>query len=904
MKAVCPPIPDLSRFLAGTLGPSAEAAVENHVESCGECQERLAGLTNDASLSGQLSAANSNSVEITDGLRRRALDAYQREAATLGQGGSTWGPGGQPPADERAEVPGYQVEEFIGRGGLGIVYRAIHRQLHRTVALKVLRRQPAPAERERLRREAAALAGLHHPNVVQIYDCGEVDGRPYLALEYVAGGTLSKYAAGKPLSPREVAGLIATLASAVGEAHRCGLIHRDIKPSNVLLVGDGLGGAGEPKLTDFGLVKRIDADSDLTLTRDLMGTPAYMAPEQAVAASEVGPACDIWALGALLYELLTGRPPFQGPTAVDTLMQVRFDDPVPPRRLQPKVPRALESICLKCLEKEPDRRYASADALAKDLANWSNGRPVSARPASIWYRVRQWCRRNPPTAVAVGLGTALVLMLAIGGPVVAVRQANLRREAEAQRQRAGENLELASQALDATIRRVYASIDIRPGVLGDFDASVALPTIPHLEVLAEQPADSPNELLRRAQARRQLAAVSHVPIKRALQLLDQALADLKPLLGTSLDESARREQALVHFTGGRRLAALQQPIGPVERGLREAVQLQECLVAERPHELMYREELANSLYLLAEQVGKVGERMVEGRALLERCVALRRQLAEESPKSRSTLFNDSLTRLRLGMVQTDLKDYAAAAETFKGGIEVQGRLIALKSDDAQFQYVLALLRQAHALALYNLGRTDEALAGMTQATDLYGKIAALFPAGGEFCRTAAQAFCLHASFLADQKDWGQSVEKARAAVSILKRLSAAHPEYRNPPVELAGARYRLAESLSRGGQGADAIAEYRAAIELASRPTGPRQVEAAKRILGDASVGLGEALLGAKDAAAALAEFDKAVASIPQNQRALLKRAHTGRANSLIALGRQAEADQAQDQARRFSGTE
>jgi WD40 repeat protein len=347
-------------------------------------------------------------------------------------------------------VPGYEILDVLARGGQGVVYRARHRVLGRLVALKVLLSggHAGPAELQRFRTEAEAVARLQHPHVVQIYEVGEHDGLPYLALEYLEGGSLAQKLQGTPLPPPETARLVETLARAVGAAHQRGIVHRDLKPANVLLTADST-----PKVTDFGLAKKLDAAGP-TATGAILGTPSYMAPEQAENRGQpVGPAADVYALGAILYELLTGRPPFQAATPMDTIMQVMKAEPVPPRRLQPKLPRDLETVCLKCLQKEPTRRYASALALADDLERFRQGRPLTARPVGVAERGWRWCRRNP-------LAVAVVASLLVGTVVAtyfAVQAAAQAVEADANARRANEEADRTRQAKQVSDQRLYVA---------------------------------------------------------------------------------------------------------------------------------------------------------------------------------------------------------------------------------------------------------------------------------------------------------------------------------------------------------------------------------------------------------------------------------------------------------------
>ena len=277
-------------------------------------------------------------------------------------------------------IPGYEILSILGHGGMGVVFKARQSLLNRLVALKMIRGDAwnRSDRLDRFRIEAEAIARLRHPNVVQIYDIGEIDELPYFSLELLEGGSLAERLAGTPQPARPAAELIMTLAWAVHAAHRAGVVHRDLTPRNILFDADGT-----PKITDFGLAKRLEVEGGLTTTDLVIGTPTYMAPEQASGrSSEVGPAADLYALGAILYNLLTGRPPFQGATPLETIMLVTCRDPVPPSRLQPKVPRDLETICLKCLQKEPRQRYADAGRWPRNwAATWPAGRSTpAARP--------------------------------------------------------------------------------------------------------------------------------------------------------------------------------------------------------------------------------------------------------------------------------------------------------------------------------------------------------------------------------------------------------------------------------------------------------------------------------------------------------------------------------------------
>jgi serine/threonine-protein kinase len=353
------------------------------------------------------------------------------------------------------QIPGYEVETVLGRGGMGVVFKARHLKLKRLVALKKLLTgdYASPEELARFRREAEAVAALRHPNIVQIHDAGDVGGRPYFTMEYVEGGTLAHSLAGQPQSPRRAAELVATLASAVQFAHKSGFIHRDLKPSNVLLTAEGT-----PKITDFGLARAMHERPEFSRSGVPLGTPSYMAPEQALGkCSATAPATDIYALGAVLYEMLSGRPPFVGQSPAEIIQKVIAEEPAPPSRSKGQVPRDLETICLKCLQKSPARRYASAQDLADDLYRFLDGKPVLARPVGVIERSVKWARRRPTQVTLL----AVLLLALVAGSVTGIvlwQQAHVRQaEADAREAEAKYRRDRAREILEAAIQQAYAS---------------------------------------------------------------------------------------------------------------------------------------------------------------------------------------------------------------------------------------------------------------------------------------------------------------------------------------------------------------------------------------------------------------------------------------------------------------
>ncbi len=401
---------------------------------------------------------------------------------------------------EYPEIPGYEILGICGHGGMGVVYRARQLGAKRLVALKMIRAidHASPTDRLRFQIETEAVARLQHPNIVQLYEVGDVRGQPFFSLEFCDGGTLTEQLKKQRPTPRESAQLIETLARAMHYAHLRGVVHRDLKPGNVLLAACGFAHDGSakpqaaervPKITDFGLAKRIDSEArDVSQSGAIMGTASYMAPEQAAGkARDTGPAADVYALGALLYECLTGRPPFEGAQHV-VLVKVQSDEPEPPSR-RAQVHADLETICLKCLSKEPARRYASAEELADDLRRFQAGEPIRARPVGAVERAVKWARRRPVLAALLGVVLlALVSLAVLSGNLVAAR-----KDAEAKRKTAEQEADKAKKARD-----FLASI---------FDLS---------ELEKKQGTFSPFQLLDRAEQRIPIEFVDHPELRADL----------------------------------------------------------------------------------------------------------------------------------------------------------------------------------------------------------------------------------------------------------------------------------------------------------------------------------------------------------------------------------------------------
>jgi serine/threonine protein kinase len=465
----------------------------------------------------------------------------------------------------------YEGLTEIGRGGMGVVYRARQLSLARDVALKVIRRdrleEGSPAERQqwidRFRMEAQLVATLDHPHIVPVYEVGEQDGHHYFSMKLIDGGSLKERLGRYTSDPRAAAGLLVQVTQAVHHAHQRALLHRDLKPGNILVDAQG-----QPHVTDFGLAKRLQTGGGLTQSGALVGTLEYMAPEQAASRKDLSTAVDVWALGAILYELLTGRVPFRGDTLVDTLRQVMEKEPVPPRRLQPMVPRDLDTICLKCLEKDPRKRYGSAEELAGRLRLFLENKPIPDRPVSSRERLWRWCRRNRAVAALLG-SVALVLLL---GTAVSTYFAFDAAEQTGRADKRAEEVDKANEELKGTVDQLLGMTGrgllsplghkerlLKPTVLGgklvDPDAPLTEPEVEALWELASTREERlrlrfVEEALRGPTTTRQLSNRAEFALHAAVGLDARRRAKAERLLlanlqDRSLVEKQRRHVALV-----------------------------------------------------------------------------------------------------------------------------------------------------------------------------------------------------------------------------------------------------------------------------------------------------------------------------------------------------------------------
>jgi serine/threonine protein kinase len=684
-------------------------------------------------------------VELHDVLgREEPDDAAPSEPTVHDESGATDGPG----AGGRFIAPGYRLMGELGRGGMGAVYKAWQVRLKRVVAVKLIRADAYAdtGAAARFQAEAEAAARFQHPNIVPVFEVGEFEGMGYLVLEYAAGGGLDRRFAGALQPPEDSARLIETLARAIHYAHQRGIIHRDLKPANVLLTEDGV-----PKITDFGLAKLLEREEGLTRAGEIMGTPSYMAPEQVAGLSDqVTSATDVYALGAILYEALTGRPPFKGTTPLSTLEQVARQEPLAPGKLQRHLPRDIETICLKCLEKEPSRRYPSAHELADDLNRYLHAQPIRARPTPPWERAWKWARRRPSVAAALAaLSVALITLLgggfyynarlrhemtvavhaervAAANAQVANDQRNLALKAEgvaaANAQVANDQRNLALKALNQLIYEVqeklaptYATRSLRQGLLATAIAGLdeigqsAVGAAPDLsQAVAHQKIGDIFRIIGRSDTARQ-----HYDRARRLASTAQA-----PARG----ETGNAEVLYQTHMGLGLLAIRAQQFDAARSDLTRAVMMAESIVGNRPREPAARRDLIEA-YL---QLGRAYSFALEYTAAetwFRKMQGQAKRWVDEEPASGQARDLLASSHRKLGDLRKFSANYAAARQEYQQAIEIVEQL--LKRDPENFEYQMHL-----AIALDDLGgiavsqrRSDEAGQLFERAERLFSDLA-------------------------------------------------------------------------------------------------------------------------------------------------------------------------------------
>jgi serine/threonine-protein kinase len=705
-------------------------------------------------------------------------------------------------------IAGYEILGLLGRGGMGVVYRAWQGGLNRPVAVKMLHAgaQASPTSLGRFRVEAEAVARLRHANIVQIHDVGQHARSPYLVLELVEGGNLAQRVAGTPQPAAWAAELVEALARAMDAAHRQGVVHRDLTPANILLAEDGT-----PKITDFGLAKLlVGAGDPRTQTGEILGTPSYMAPEQAAGRHrEIGAATDVYALGAILYELLTGRPPFKAESPLETLHQVMGDEPVSPSRLRPKLPRDLETIVLKCLRKEPARRYGGAGELAEDLRRHRDGRPILARPVGPGERLWRWCRRNRTVAALEALVLGLTVALAVGSMVAALWLKTSRDEARLQRNRAEGNFREARAAVDDSFTKISES---------------ALLDAPGMQPLRKQLLEGALKYYRgfvsrlgdRPEARADLAAALDrvARITSEIGSKEEALDDhikARGIYRALLDAhpgDARLRRELARSIAA--IAALRGETGRREEAVsdyRQALAIQQALAAADPGDARVQDDLAASESGLG-QVLEPLARVDEALHGYERALAIPERLAAafpDSPRSRSDL---ALEHARIGRLHRDAGRPEEAIRSCRRAIPIQEGLVAGHPEVATYRSSLANSYRLLGICHRETNRLDEALESLEKARESQEALVAANPSVTDYRYDLAGTFNSIANV---QHALGRCEEAIRThgrALVIREALVAADPRVVRYQNAMAGSYNAIAINQTELGRPEDALRTF------------------------------------------------------------------------------------------------
>ncbi len=674
-----------------------------------------------------------------------------------------------PAAPEMPSVAGYEMLGVLGKGGMGVAYKAWHAPLKRVVALKMIRAgdEAGPDELARFRTEAEAVGRLQHPNIVQVFEVGLYGSRPYLALEYLEGGSLDALLNGTPWPARQAAGLVQTLARAVQHAHERGVLHRDLKPANVLLAADST-----PKIADFGLAKLVMGGASQTQSDAILGTPSYMAPEQAGGrAKQVGPTADVYALGAILYELLTGRPPFKAATPLETLLQVRTEEPVPPARLQPKTPRDLETIALKCLPKDPARRYASAGGLADDLGRFLAGEPIRARAVGRLEHALKWARRRPAAAALIAvILTALASVTGLWRRADRLREVaeTKRAEAEAANKEALAYFGLASEAVDEYSRRISGDRRLREADLYPLRRTLLEAGVPFYQRLARREGMQGAMRAEQAKAHERLGRLSH--------------------------DIGSPQEAVAHF--------------------QEAIRAFDELVGQHPEEAEYRKQLAIALHNLAMTYSEDLRRPEDAEPLLERSVQLRERLAGAHPEVADYQHGLALSVLNQAGIHAASGRLDLAGTEFRRTVEIYERLVGQNPGTAAY-------KQGLALSLTNLGRLREQRGPKADAQAEYQRAVALqeelvreHPGDPEYPHYLARYYTELGRFYKDTGRAPLAQEALRKAIDTLTGLTETHRSVLAYERELAATRQALGDLHVELRQTAEAADEYKKAVAL------------------------------------------------------------------------------------------
>lgn len=662
---------------------------------------------------------------------------------------------------ETDPVAGHEILCVLGRGGMGVVYKARHEKLNRIVALKMIRadEQAEPREVIRFLAEAEAIAAVRHPNVVQVFDYGECAGRPFMTLEFCSGGSLhQRLRQHGPMTPTAAAELVGKIASGVAAAHDRGIVHRDLKPANVLLDD-----TGEPKVTDFGLAKRA-VGAELTQTGVILGTPHYMAPEQAGGRTKfVGPQADVWSLGVILYESLTGQRPFDSGSVNGILLRVLLDEPTPLRKLVPGLPRDLELICGKCLAKNPADRYPTAHELAADLSAFLGGRPITARPVPWWERTWKWAKRNK---VVAGSLAATVLAL-VGGTAFSVtfamKEAAERKNKEAALVKVTEEQHNTVAALDAMTNDVVEHLLARQTAIGETEKEFLRKVLGLWDRAMSGPAETAEDRARRAGAYYRVGQLrQRLGDLPGAEAAFQTAAAMYTALNTEQpDEPAHAlELSRVRLSWGLLLATTGKP-AEAEAQYRAAIELlADSSDTARRHVLaVVRSNLGNLLLNI--------DRPADAEAELIAARDLRVQLIQQLPHDREMRAGLATVRSNLGHLYNTTKRPQLAVTELAATRDELAKLADEFKGVPDYRRNLGVTLSNLGITLYSLGRKDEATAAFRDSVTARAALAAAFPAVPEYRSDLAAA----------HSNMGVVFGRTGATDAAIGELTAARDQY-------------------------------------------------------------------------------------------------------------------------------
>jgi tetratricopeptide (TPR) repeat protein len=713
------------------------------------------------------------------------------------------------------QVSGFEILGELGRGGMGVVYKARQLRLNRLVALKMVwgDGQADPQRMLRFLQEAELAARLQHPNIVAVHEVLTDAGRVCLALEYVDGSTLAKQYGGTAQPPAEAARLVEVLAAAAHEAHQRGIIHRDLKPGNVLLTRGGV-----PKIADFGLAKRAGADCGLTQTGDILGTPSYLAPEQAEGKpGAVGPAADVYALGAILYELLTGRPPFRGESPMETVRRVLHEEPPRVRRLRPAVPRDLETICLKCLRKEPAQRYASAAALAEDLRRFQAGESVLARPVGAAERTWRWARRRPAVAGLLA-ALAVVLVASMAGLTgLWLRADRLRHEAEDNLRDARENFQLCLDAVDQLGTDISEDPRLQEHDLRALRRQLLRKAAQFHEVFVSKRRDDPEIQAQQARASFLLGQLT-AQIDSKQRAIDYFLQARDILEGLRQDRPDVPDHPYQLSRCLRQLGALYADTGKKSQAqavLDEAQNLAENLAAGHADVPDYQQERAATQTALGRFHEKFGK-AAEAQAPLLRAIEILDALTREHPDVAAYRQDLARGQALLGSLydlhMMELRRWRDAKPAYEKALAAQAELTRqypkvpdYRADQARYLYLLARwYRKAN--------QPREAEATYRQALDVQEPLAREHRSVTPYAQLLGGIYYELGILYANAQNWPKANDALQNALTVREALAARDPSDVTLEINVSNAQSRMGEAALNLGDPSGALEWFSRAI--------------------------------------------------------------------------------------------